>query len=197
MPVAPARPVQADDAKAAPARWAAIDFGTSNSAVALPDGKDGSGGEGSAVRLVELEPGFFTMPTAVFFRADTPPEQRQANCHYGRAAVAAYVEGADGRLMLDLSDRWPLAEFAYAVMDFSPMGDSIDVVPRATEKTVTSGTPPKLHYHRSGYLSFNATGRLGRHGFDCADCRAPRSRADLPVDGGGTITLGRDQVAAI
>jgi hypothetical chaperone protein len=77
--------------------WAAIDFGTSNSAVALP----GAGGAEAAagVRLVELEPGFFTMPTAVFYRSDTPPGELEAERHYGRAAVAAYVDGQDGRLM--------------------------------------------------------------------------------------------------
>ena len=36
---------------------------------------------------------------AVFYRADTPPQQAQAERLYGRAAVAAYVEGIDGRLM--------------------------------------------------------------------------------------------------
>jgi len=41
------------------AGFAAIDFGTSNSAVALSRTAGG-------VRLVELEPGFPTMPTAVF-----------------------------------------------------------------------------------------------------------------------------------
>ena len=76
-----------------PARgFAAIDFGTSNSAVALPDA-------GGGVHLVELEPGQITMPTAVFYRADTPSSQRDAERLYGRAAVAAYVEGTDGRLM--------------------------------------------------------------------------------------------------
>jgi hypothetical chaperone protein len=72
--------------------FVAIDFGTSNSAVALPAGPQG-------VRLVALEPGQPTMPTAVFYRADTPPEQLEAERLYGRAAVAAYVEGVDGRLM--------------------------------------------------------------------------------------------------
>ena len=70
----------------------AIDFGTSNSAVALPLGT-------AQVRLVELEPGHPTMPTAVFYRADTPAQQPDAERLYGRAAVAAYVEGIDGRLM--------------------------------------------------------------------------------------------------
>ena len=72
--------------------FVAIDFGTSNSAVALPQPKGG-------VKLVELEPGQPTMPTAVFYRADTPPQQLEAERLYGRAAVAAYVEGVDGRLM--------------------------------------------------------------------------------------------------
>ena len=75
-----------------PPGFAAIDFGTSNSAVALPRADGG-------VRLVELEPGFQTMPTAVFYRADTPPQQLEADRLYGRAAVAAYVDGVDGRLM--------------------------------------------------------------------------------------------------
>ena len=71
--------------------FCAIDFGTSNSAVALP-APDGQ------VRLVELEPGFVTMPTAVFYRADGPAWEEPAR-EYGRAAVAAYVDGLDGRLM--------------------------------------------------------------------------------------------------
>ncbi len=77
---------------AGPQGFVAIDFGTSNSAVALPRPEGG-------VRLVELEPGQPTMPTAVFYRADTPPQQLEAERLYGRAAVAAYVEGVDGRLM--------------------------------------------------------------------------------------------------
>ncbi len=76
-----------------PGGFVAIDFGTSNSAVALPRA------EGAGVRLVALEPGHPTMPTAVFYRADTPPQQLEAERLYGRAAVAAYVEGVEGRLM--------------------------------------------------------------------------------------------------
>lgn len=74
------------------AAFAAIDFGTSNSAVALPRAEGG-------VRLVPLERDEGTMPTAVFYRADTPPQQLDAERLYGRAAIAAYVEGMDGRLM--------------------------------------------------------------------------------------------------
>ncbi len=46
--------------------------------------------------LVELEPGHTTMPTAVFCFAEAPGDATRA---YGRAAVAAYVDGIDGRLM--------------------------------------------------------------------------------------------------
>jgi len=73
--------------------FCAIDFGTSNSAIAIPRA------DGPGMRLVELEPGHLTMPTAVFYfvegrhDADGPPRA------FGRAAVAAYVEGTDGRLM--------------------------------------------------------------------------------------------------
>jgi hypothetical chaperone protein len=74
--------------------FAAIDFGTSNSAIALPEG----GADGHGARLVELEPGYRTMPTAVFYRADGPAHAEPERI-YGRAAVAAYVEGLDGRLM--------------------------------------------------------------------------------------------------
>jgi len=75
--------------------FCAIDFGTSNSAIGIA-AADG------AMRLVELEPGHTTMPTAVFYYADDhhagqntegPPRA------FGRAAVSAYVDGLDGRLM--------------------------------------------------------------------------------------------------
>ncbi len=77
---------------APPPGFAAIDFGTSNSAIALPLGARG-------VRLVELEPGHPTMPTAVFYRADGTDAMAEPERLYGRAAIAAYVEGIDGRLM--------------------------------------------------------------------------------------------------
>ncbi len=71
--------------------WCAIDFGTSNSAVALP-------GPAQAVVLVGLEDEQPTMPTAVFYRSDGPVHAAPA-CEYGRAALAAYVDGIEGRLM--------------------------------------------------------------------------------------------------
>ena len=71
--------------------FCAIDFGTSNSAVALPAGE--------GVRLVELEAGQPTMPTAVFYAVEGLAAHEEPLRHYGRAAVAAYVEGIEGRLM--------------------------------------------------------------------------------------------------
>ena len=75
--------------------FCAIDFGTSNSAIAIPDARAG-------MRLVELEPGHTTMPTAVFYLVDDPAqgdEHRGLPRLFGRAAIAAYVDGFDGRLM--------------------------------------------------------------------------------------------------
>ncbi|HEY0857739.1 MAG TPA: Hsp70 family protein [Albitalea sp.] len=74
--------------------YCAIDFGTSNSAIAVPDVHDAA----DAMRLVELEPGHRTMPTAVFYFADGPELDGPPRA-FGRAAVAAYVDGLDGRLM--------------------------------------------------------------------------------------------------
>jgi hypothetical chaperone protein len=71
--------------------FCAIDFGTSNSAIALPAGE--------GVRLVELEPGEPTMPTAVFYAVEGLAAHQEPQRYYGRAAVAAYVEGIEGRLM--------------------------------------------------------------------------------------------------
>jgi hypothetical chaperone protein len=84
--------------------YCAIDFGTSNSSVIVADQQGG-------MRLVTLEDGQSTIPTAVFFFTD---ELEAAHAHgvhrpdgamaraYGRAAVAAYVDGYAGRLMRSL-----------------------------------------------------------------------------------------------
>jgi len=69
----------------------AIDFGTSNSAIALPT-DDG-------VRLVAVEGTQRTMPTAVFYAVEGLAAHEEPQRHYGRAAVAAYIEGIEGRLM--------------------------------------------------------------------------------------------------
>jgi hypothetical chaperone protein len=71
--------------------FCAIDFGTSNSAVAITT-------DGDTMRLVELEPGRTTMPTAVFYMVEGPERDGPPRA-FGHAAVAAYVDGIDGRLM--------------------------------------------------------------------------------------------------
>jgi hypothetical chaperone protein len=84
-----AAPTSAD-----PRDYCAIDFGTSNSAVAVP-AVDG-------MELVPLEPQHGergrTMPTAVFYVAEGKDLHTLPRL-YGRAAIAAYVDGTDGRLM--------------------------------------------------------------------------------------------------
>ena len=72
--------------------FCAIDFGTSNSAVAIPHHEGG-------MRLIELEPGQRTMPTAVFYFTEGRDDRDGPPRAFGRAAMAAYVEGIDGRLM--------------------------------------------------------------------------------------------------
>src|SRR5882757_346561 len=67
---------------------AAIDFGTSNSAVCLVN-------EGQTF-LVPLEHGRETIPTAVFYNAE------QRTTAFGRQALAEYEEGSEGRLMRSL-----------------------------------------------------------------------------------------------
>jgi hypothetical chaperone protein len=71
--------------------YCAIDFGTSNSAIAIPTAEGPTG-------LVELEPGYRTMPTAVFYFVEGPDAHGPPRA-FGRAAIAAYVDGIDGRLM--------------------------------------------------------------------------------------------------
>ncbi|MEY4766597.1 MAG: hypothetical protein RI907_3270 [Pseudomonadota bacterium] len=83
--------------------FCAIDFGTSNSAIAISAGPDGG------MRLVPLESGQLTMPTAVFYATDPgdlPAAARPGPSVHdalprcvGRAAIAAYIDGHEGRLM--------------------------------------------------------------------------------------------------
>ncbi len=68
--------------------YCGIDFGTSNSTVALADA--------TSARLIALEDGQPTIPSAVFWEADG------AGPSFGRAGIANYVRGEDGRLMRGL-----------------------------------------------------------------------------------------------
>lgn len=62
-----------------------IDFGTSNSTLGLCDAQ--------GPRLLALEDGKPTLPSAVFFNLD------EDSLCFGRAALAEYLEGYEGRLM--------------------------------------------------------------------------------------------------
>ena len=73
----------------APPAACGLDFGTSNSALSLPDG--------NAVRLVPLEDDATTIPSAIFFATEDPFE-----VSYGRSAVREYLDGTPGRLMRSL-----------------------------------------------------------------------------------------------
>ncbi len=70
-----------------PALTCGIDFGTSNSTVAVADG--------SGARLIPVEGAHLTIPSAVFWETDGPPL-------FGRDGIAAYVDGVEGRLMRGL-----------------------------------------------------------------------------------------------
>lgn len=79
--------------------YCAIDFGTSNSAVAVPDGS-------GVLKLAPVEGAYTTLPTSVFFNTDENTRE------FGRAALAAYIDGFDGRLMRSMKSILgsPLAE---------------------------------------------------------------------------------------
>jgi hypothetical chaperone protein len=69
-------------------RYCGLDFGTSNSTLGLSlDGRQ---------ILCPLEGISVTLPSAVFF------DYEDHRVHYGRDAIASYVEGADGRLLRSL-----------------------------------------------------------------------------------------------
>ena len=76
-----------------------LDFGTSNSTLGRVDAA-------GVPQLVELEDGQPTMPSVLFFGFEDD------RLHYGRAAVAEYVSGADGRLMRSLKSVLGTALFA-------------------------------------------------------------------------------------
>lgn len=66
-----------------------IDFGTSNSAMAVRQGR-------SPARMIALEGEGVTLPTALFFNAE------DHRTHFGRDAVGQYLAGTEGRLMRSL-----------------------------------------------------------------------------------------------
>ncbi|MBC5765683.1 Hsp70 family protein [Ramlibacter albus] len=72
--------------------YCAIDFGTSNSAIAIA-------AAGGRMALVDVEAGQRTMPTAVFYLVEGRSAYEEPLRLYGREALATYVEGHEGRLM--------------------------------------------------------------------------------------------------
>ena len=77
----------------APSAILGIDFGTSNSAMAV---KTGMGQADVASRMLMAEAPHTVMPTAIFFNTE------EGRTHFGRDAVARYLEGMEGRLMRSL-----------------------------------------------------------------------------------------------
>lgn len=70
--------------------YCGIDFGTSNSTVAV--------GSDTGVHLIPLEGENLTLPSALFFEhLDKPTDPTRVS--FGRAAVDAYITGEDGRLL--------------------------------------------------------------------------------------------------
>jgi hypothetical chaperone protein len=92
--------------------FCAIDFGTSNSAVALP-----VAASGGAMRLAPVEGDHVTLPTSVFFNTDEHTRE------FGRAALASYIDGFDGRLMRSMKSILgsPLAQTTTDLGDGSAM----------------------------------------------------------------------------
>ena len=110
--------------------YCAIDFGTSNSAVAVPDG--------AALRLAPVEGAYTTLPTAVFFSTDENTRE------FGRSALAAYIDGFDGRLMRSMKSILgsPLAENSTDLGDGSAIKYTdiiaifVDHLKRSAEKSI-------------------------------------------------------------
>ncbi|HEX4298151.1 MAG TPA: Hsp70 family protein [Devosia sp.] len=72
-----------------PLRHCGLDFGTSNTTLAIARGN-------ASPRLMALEDGKPTIPSVIFFDFD---ENREL---FGRAAIADYIAGTDGRMMRSL-----------------------------------------------------------------------------------------------
>jgi len=84
-PRAPRKAIHHHENNAMRPAFGGIDFGTSNSTVGVI--------ENGKPRLVPLEGGQFTLPSAVFFNFE------DNHSHVGRRAIADYTDGVEGRLM--------------------------------------------------------------------------------------------------
>ncbi len=99
----------------------------------------------------------------------------RARKDFKRTRVTLSVDGAlypllalsvssDGGLMIDLAGCTPVQHFRYGVLDVPPGGDAGQAPLRQDEASRSVRVAPKLHYHRSGFMSLNATERLKRQG---------------------------------
>lgn len=71
----------------------------------------------------------------------------------------------DGGLMLDLCKYAPFEHYRYGVVDVPAGEGSFEAEIRKDEASWAVGAvAPKLHYHRSGFISLNATQQLERQG---------------------------------
>lgn len=68
----------------------------------------------------------------------------------------------DGGLMLDLCRYAPMEHYRYGVLDVPAGTGSWQAPIREEEASWSTRLAPKLHYHRSGFISLNATERLDR-----------------------------------
>ncbi|MEO8756424.1 MAG: Hsp70 family protein [Devosia sp.] len=82
-----------------PLRHCGLDFGTSNSTLAVVDAQrdaPASANGNAAARLLPLEAGRPTIPSTIFF------DFAEDRTLFGRAATAEYISGSDGRMMRSL-----------------------------------------------------------------------------------------------
>lgn len=110
-----------------------IDFGTSNSTVGLADAV--------GARLLTLEGEAVTLPSVVFWQVEGAPL-------FGRAAIAAYLEGEEGRLIRGLK---------------STLGSGL-----IAEKTAVGGKAVSFRAVLSCYIG-HLRSRLGTHAPDVTD----------------------------
>lgn len=78
--------------------------------------------------------------------------------------MLALAVSSDGGLMIDLGRSAPTEHYRYGVVDV-PAGVGSWTAPiREDDSSWSVKLAPKLHYHRSGFISLNATAHLDRHG---------------------------------
>lgn len=79
--------------------------------------------------------------------------------------LLALSVSSDGGLMIDLSRYAPATHYRYGVVDVPAGEGSFQAEIRKGQSSWAVGVvAPKLHYHRSGFISLNATEHLERHG---------------------------------